>query len=145
MVERIKSTALTALGFLLLGPLFGTIAYGVFAFSVANEPAEPMAAAFAILWMLPFGYVLGAGPALVTGLIAGAGAPALPAWWWLRALASGLAGGAVAAVWTVLDADPIQMTLAEGVINASLIGAFAGLMSGLILLRAKPKPQARQA
>lgn len=134
MGERVKAAALTMLGFALLGPLFGTLAYAVFAFSVASEPVEPVAAVLGAVWMLPFGYVIGAGPAALTGLLVGVSAPALPAWP-LRTIVSGLAGGAVAVVWALLDADPMRVS--EGVINAGLIGAFAGLMTGLILLRGK--------
>lgn len=125
---RAKRALLTALTFGGVGPLAGTLAFAVAGVAAGADMGEGGIAALAILWMLPFGYVLGFLPAALTGALVGAAAPQRPAW--LYVLIAGAVGAAVAGGYAFFDSS--ERTVSEGVINLALIGAVGGLASGLV-------------
>lgn len=127
MGGRVRRIGLTALTCGLAGPPAGLAAYLALGLD-AGAAFDPAGLLLGGLWLLPFAYLLGGGPALLTGALAGAvmapgrGIPYL-------LLVTAL-GGAVAGAVALLTADPLRLD--RGVWNFAVIGAVGGLAGALV-------------
>jgi hypothetical protein len=122
MRQRLRRMALTALTFVTTGPLAGLLAYLGIAI-IAGGATDPAGALAGALWLLPFAYLLGGGPALLTGALAAAALA--PGWRPAYLLGAAALGGIVAGTVALLDAEPVRLD--DGVANFALIGAIGGL------------------
>ncbi|MDO1559902.1 hypothetical protein Q0812_10750 [Brevundimonas sp. 2R-24] len=127
-MTRLKPALWTALTFLLVGPLFGLLGFAVLAYGFAGASAEDGPVGLAFLWMTPFAYLFGAIPAVLTGLVTGA--LLSPRRAVVYVIGAAVIGAAVTALVTLLDGPGDD----EGLRNLILIGALAGLGSGLVSL-----------
>ncbi|WP_296815393.1 hypothetical protein [Brevundimonas sp.] len=126
-MRSLKTALLTAVTFGLVGPLFGTIAFAVWGLAESTEPASGWAV-LAILWMLPFGYMFGFVPAVLTGFLAGLVRGRVSSAVYVAA--SAIAGFAV--TWGLATLTASGPDLDGGGVNLAIIGAIAGLCSGVV-------------
>ena len=118
----LRSSLVTALAFAIVGPLVGTLGFAVLGWR--EGASDPGAAALGILWLLPFGYILGGLPAALTGAVVGlVGARAPGVLFVLSGMA--ITAAAAAAMGQFAGEGPV---LGDGVLNLALIGAAAGLL-----------------
>lgn len=123
-----KSPLFTALTFAIVGPPSGTVAYAAWGMMLDGERIDPLGGLFTVLWMLPFGYLVGIVPAALTGLAAGLTLGRLRGL--LFVAASAVAGFAV--TWGLATFTGSSPDKDGGSVNLAVIGAVAGAASGAI-------------
>lgn len=120
-MNRLKSALKNAVAFFVVGPVIGVLIYTVWGRTLTS--GQDWAAWLGILWLLPFGYLLGGLPAAITGFLIGLVAqPTRPV---LYLATSGVAGALAAASIALLDSS--EPSSIDGVANLALIGAFASV------------------
>lgn len=143
-MNRLKSALKNALAFVVVGPPIGVLAYSVWGWTLTGVPDA--SAWLGILWLMPFGYMLGGLPAAMTGFVIGLVVqPTRPVvYLGTSAFVGALAAGSIA----LLDSsEPSSM---DGVANLTVIGALASLGAAgarllFNLLRSSGAPKAATA
>ena len=138
-MPNLKTLALTALTFALTGPLFGTLALAVWGFSQDPESVEMPAALLGLVWMLPFGYLLGLAPAALTGTVAGLVRDRLS----LPLFVAASAAIGLGVTWGLSTATATGPDLSGGTTNLALIGGLAGGLCGLFSGWLRPRRAAQ--
>jgi len=136
-----KSPLFTALTFAIVGPPSGTVAYAAWGMMLDGERIDPLGGLFTVLWMLPFGYLVGIVPAALTGLAAGLTLGRLRGL--LFVAASAVAGFAV--TWAFATFTGSGSDVDGGSINLALIGAVAGAASAAVSLLLSDRRKRRVA
>lgn len=124
----LRSILVTAVAFAIVGPFVGILGLAMLGYKDGADDAG--GAMLGLLWLLPFGYLLGALPAALAGALAGlVGARASKL---LFVLASAIIGSAAAALTGWLGGEgPV---IGDGIANLALLGGAAGLFAGLAAL-----------
>lgn len=130
----LRSIFVTALAFAIVGPLVGTLGFAALGYSEGVSNLE--SAALGVVWLLPFGYLLGILPAALTGALVGLIGGRAPGA--LFVLIGAVVSGAAAALVGVFGGEgPV---LGDGVFNLALMGGAAGLLATLATLRFRRAP-----
>lgn len=140
-MERLKSGMKNALFYLVVGPAIGVLIYGTGAAALSGDLDG--SAVLGVLWLLPFGYILGGLPAAVTGFLIGlVTRPKRPLFYLAT---SGVLGTVAAALVALVDStEPSSM---DGVVNLALLGALAsvGTSGGRLLFNRLRQARTRAA